>query len=203
MLLLAADSSESSVWEDAVMLLTWFLIVVISLLIYRCATHYFTFLEITAQSGRSAAWVLRQFPRDVLNALALFLRAGILIFRLNVYDALDDFYDSYYVFIADYGDVEAVLDLLVAARAAGFFNEDAGADAPFLNTLAGDFGADLLSAYFFYLNKLLMFILFILEEVLRLLLGFYLCYLIIFEMHQVSGAYCEDDLNAFLRRGGR
>ncbi len=36
----------------------------------------------------------------------LMLRFGILLFRLNVYDTLDDLYDSYYVYVGDFDDDE-------------------------------------------------------------------------------------------------
>jgi hypothetical protein len=40
---------------------------------------------------------------------------------------------------------------------------------------------------------LFTFICFILEEILRICLGFYICYLIIFEVHSVNFSYLEDN----------
>jgi hypothetical protein len=40
---------------------------------------------------------------------------------------------------------------------------------------------------------LFTFIFFILEEILRICLGFYICYLIIFEVHSVNFSYVEDN----------
>ena len=47
-----------------------------------------------------------------------------------------------------------------------------------------------------------MFIFFILEEILRLSLGFYICYLITFEVHSVNCSYVEDNYVRKLREEG-
>jgi len=48
--------------------------------------------------------------------------------------------------------------------------------------------------YFYFLNwaKLFTFIFFIAEEFLRLILAFFICYLIIFDIHAVNASYSED-----------
>jgi hypothetical protein len=51
---------------------------------------------------------------------------------------------------------------------------------------------DLYYIYFVIWAKLFTFIFFILEEILRLSLAFYICYLIIFEVHAVNCSYVED-----------
>jgi hypothetical protein len=48
--------------------------------------------------------------------------------------------------------------------------------------------------------KLFSFIFFILEEILRLSLGFYICYLIIFEVHSVNCSYVEDNYLQYSRQ---
>jgi hypothetical protein len=47
--------------------------------------------------------------------------------------------------------------------------------------------------YFVAWGKLFTFIFFILEEILRLSLAFYICYLITFEVHSVNCSYLEDN----------
>jgi hypothetical protein len=42
-------------------------------------------------------------------------------------------------------------------------------------------------------GKFFFFIFFILEEILRLSLAFYICYLIVFEVHSVNCSYLEDN----------
>lgn len=44
------------------------------------------------------------------------------------------------------------------------------------------------------------FIFFILEEILRLSLAFYICYLIIFEVHSVNCSYVEDNYFSSVRQ---
>jgi hypothetical protein len=56
-----------------------------------------------------------------------------------------------------------------------------------------DFFLDLFYIYFVCWAKLFTFICFILEEILRICLGFYICYLIIFEVHSVNFSYLEDN----------
>jgi hypothetical protein len=56
-----------------------------------------------------------------------------------------------------------------------------------------EFFLDLFYIYFVCWAKLFTFIFFILEEILRLSLGFYICYLIIFEVHSVNCSYVEDN----------
>jgi hypothetical protein len=52
---------------------------------------------------------------------------------------------------------------------------------------------DIFYIYFICWAKLYLFIFFILEEILRLSLAFYICYLIIFEVHAVNCSYIEDN----------
>jgi hypothetical protein len=51
---------------------------------------------------------------------------------------------------------------------------------------------DLFYLYFICWSKFFTFFFFILEEILRLSLAFYICYLIIFEVHSVNCSYIED-----------
>jgi hypothetical protein len=55
-----------------------------------------------------------------------------------------------------------------------------------------DLFLDLFYLYFLCWGKFFMFIFFILEEILRISLAFYICYLIIFEVHAVNSSYVED-----------
>jgi hypothetical protein len=45
-----------------------------------------------------------QFTSDMLSIVALSVRFYILLFRINVYDLLDDCFDSYYIFIGDFAE---------------------------------------------------------------------------------------------------
>jgi hypothetical protein len=55
-----------------------------------------------------------------------------------------------------------------------------------------DFFLDLFYIYYMVWGKFFTFIFFVLELLLRLALGFYICYLIIFEVQAVNASYVED-----------
>lgn len=76
----------------------------IATLIFKYSTHYFAFLENSVSDGFSTSFIAKQFVRDLSNTFALFLRFFLLVFRLNIYDGLDDFLDSYYIFFIDFDE---------------------------------------------------------------------------------------------------
>jgi len=162
-------------------------------LLYKYSIHYFAFLEVSVSEGRSVAFITKQFFRDFINTFALFLRFFILLFRLNVYDTLDDFYDSYYIFLADFDDDEYFSEVFFSMYGLMFYDFDVNDDRAFSLEDENDFFLDLFYIYFVCWAKLFTFICFILEEILRICLGFYICYLIIFEVHSVNFSYLEDN----------
>lgn len=170
----------------------YFFLFLIIFLIYRYSLHYFAFLEASVTEGRSASFVAKQFFRDFVNTFALFLRFFILLFRLNVYDTLDDFYDSYYIFIGDFDSDEYLNELFFSYYTLNFYDFDTKDDGAFSMEDENEFFLDLFYIYFICWAKFFTFIFFILEEILRLSLGFYICYLIIFEVHSVNCSYSED-----------
>jgi hypothetical protein len=110
-----------------------------------------------------------------------------------VYDTLDDFYDSYYIFVGDFDDDEYWNELFFSMYGLLFFDSDSNDDSAFSLEDENEFMLDLFYIYFLCWAKLFTFIFFILEEILRLSLGFYICYLIIFEVHSVNCTYVEDN----------
>jgi len=99
----------------------YFFCMLISFLLYKYSIHYFAFLEASVSEGRTASYVTKQFFRDFINTFALFLRFFILLFRLNVYDTLDDFYDSYYIFVGDFDDDEYFNEMFFSMYGLLFF----------------------------------------------------------------------------------
>jgi len=170
----------------------YFFCLIILFLLYRYSIHYFAFLEASITEGRSVSYISKQFFRDFINTFALFLRFFILLFRLNVYDTLDDFYDSYYIFVGDFDDDEYFNELFFSMYPLLFFDYDVNDDRSWSLEDESDFMTDLFYIYFLCWAKFFTFIFFILEEILRLSLGFYICYLIIFEVHSVNASYTED-----------
>jgi hypothetical protein len=73
--------------------------------LYRYSIHYFSFLEASKGESRSFS-PLKQFMSDGANTFALGLRFIVLMLRLNMYDTVDDFLDSYYLFLGDFDDDE-------------------------------------------------------------------------------------------------
>jgi hypothetical protein len=119
---------------------------VYSLLKY--SIHSLSFLEASVVEGRSASFIALQFRKDFLNVFAFVLRFGTLMFRLNVYDTIDDFQDSYYIFIGDFDEDEYFSDLFFSTYATMFFDTDAKDDRSFLLEDEMDLPGDLFSIYF-------------------------------------------------------
>ena len=74
-----------------------------------------------------------------------------------------------------------------------FFLSENDSDNSFLLEDESDFSKDLFYIYFIVWGKLFYFLVLILEEISRLALAFYVCYLIIFEVHNVNCSYKEDN----------
>ena len=170
----------------------FFFNLLICYLLFKYSQHYFSFLEASVTEGKSVSFIFKQFFRDFINSFALFLRFFILLFRLNVYDTLDDFYDSYYIFVGDFDDDEYYVELLALYNGFVFYSFDNNDDGLYSLEDENTFMFNLFYLYFVIWAKLFFFIFFILEEILRLSLAFYICYLITFEVHAVNLSYLED-----------
>jgi hypothetical protein len=175
----------------------YFFLLIIFYLFFKYSLHYFSFLEASFNEGKSVSFIVKQFFRDFINTFALFLRFFILLIRLNVYDNLDDFYDSYYIFIGDFDDDEYFNELFFYYHSFFFYDFDNHDDRLFGLEEENEFIIDFFYLYFLCWSKFFMFIFFILEEILRLSLAFYICYLIIFEVHAVNSSYVENNFNNF------
>lgn len=193
MLIATFDDDREEFIETFDVSFFYFFCFLIIYLVYKYSIHYFAFLEASVTEGRSVAFLTKQFFRDFINSFALLLRFFILLFRLNVYDTLDDFYDSYYIFIGDFDDDEYYSELFFSYYPFMFFQFDSKDDDLYSLENENEFFMDLFYLYFVCWGKLFYFLFFIVEEILRLALGFYICYLIIFEVHAVNASYVEDN----------
>jgi len=171
----------------------FFFCILISFLIFKYSVHYFAFLESSIAEGKSVNYAAKQFFRDFINTFALFLRFFILLFRLNVYDTLDDFYDSYYIYVGDFDDDEYFFEMFFSFYSFFYYDFDNHDDRSLSLEDENEFLIDLFVVYFYCWAKFFTFIFFILEEILRLSLAFYICYLITFEVHSVNCTYSEDN----------
>jgi hypothetical protein len=121
------------------------------------------------------------------------LRFYILLFRMNVYDTLEDFFDGYYIFVGDFDDDEYLNELFLSLHGTLLFTIDNQDDRSFLLEDENDFSNDFFYTYYVLWGKLFFFVFFMAEEGARLALAFYITFLIIFEIHAVNCSYKEDN----------
>jgi hypothetical protein len=192
MVIMAFDDDQEEVIEFIDTSFFNFLTLIILYLCYKYSIHYFAFLEASVAEGRTVVYVATQFFKDFLNTFSLMLRFYVLVLRINIYDIFDDILDSYYVFIIDFDDDEYLNELFLSIHGTLFFTNDNHDDRSFLLEDESGFASDLFYLYFLVWGKINFFLVFLVEEAARLALGFYICFLIIFEMHSVSCSYKED-----------
>jgi len=128
-----------------------------------------------------------------MGTIGLFLRFFILLFRLNVYDNLDDFYDSYYIFVGDFDDDEYIVELLFSFQTMLFYDHDANDDGLLMLEEEPDLLEDLFYLYFTLWGKFFFFLFFIVEELFRIILALYIAYLITFDVHAANCSYRESN----------
>lgn len=177
--------------ETLTLYLFYFFLFVYVFFLYKNSTHYFSFLEASSSDRRAYSFFI-QFLKDSANSFVLALRFITLIFRLNIYDTVDDVLDSNYIFICDFEDDIYFTDLFANFYRSVFVNGDYYGDRTLFYEHDLDFSFDLFSLYFITCGKFVSFILFILEEIARVLLAFFIIYLVIFEMQSVNRSYTED-----------
>ena len=137
--------------------------------------------------------ILEQFTSDLLGAVALSVRFYILLFRINVYDMLDDCFDSYYIFVGDFAENTYVSETLVRVGGEAVSTAaDNQADSAFTNDTALETGRDLYVNIALAYFKVMAWLIFLLELALRLSLAIYVCYLVLIEVHGVNRSYVED-----------
>lgn len=99
------------------------LVSLVTYLVARHTIHYFSFLEASVVEGRSVRFIVKQIFKDFLNTFAILFRFSILLVRINTYDLLDDFFDSYYVFTCDFNDPDCSDELVSILRKIVFFQD--------------------------------------------------------------------------------
>lgn len=165
----------------------------LAILVWSHSIHLFSFLEAAIREGKSSMVVFKQFCKDMFNVITLVSRFLTLVLRLNIYDTMDDIHDSYYIFFEDFGDDEYLAETFVSKFTFMFFDLDVKDDRSIFleNTL--DISADLYSIYFITWSKFALFLLFAVDEIVRVILASYIIFLIIFEVHAVNRSYTEDN----------
>jgi len=192
MVLLTFDDDQDEVIEFIDTFFFYIFTTVVAYLIYKYSIHYFAFLAASIDNGRTVKFIT-QFRDDVLGTFSLMLRFYILLFRINVYDTLEDFFDSYYIFIGDFDDDEYLNELFLSIHGTILFTLDNHDDRSFLFEDENDFMFDLYFMYYNVWGKFFYFLIYMLEEGARLGLALYITFLIIFEVHAVNSSYKEDN----------
>jgi len=142
------DDDQEEIIEFVDTSFFYFFSIIILYLFYKHSIHYFAFLEASVSEGRSVAFVSKQFFNDFLGTLSLLLRFYILLFRMNVYDSIEDVLDSYYIFVGDFDDDEYLSELFLTIHGTLFFTLDNNDDRSFLLEDENDFSNDLFYLYF-------------------------------------------------------
>ena len=148
MMILTFDSDKEELIESFNSCMFIFFILMISFLFVKYSTHYFSFLEASIEEGRSILFIFKQFFRDFVNTFSLLLRFFVLLFRLNVYDTLDDFYDSYYIFLCDFDDDEYLSELFFSNYSLLFYDFDVEDDGNYSLEEESDIIFDFFYLYF-------------------------------------------------------
>lgn len=124
--------------------------------------------------------------------MGFFLRSFALLFRLNFYDTLDDIFDSYYFFVGDFDDDEYSDDLLFSISSLFFYDNDVNDDRINSFEEENDFSFDLFFIYFLSWGKFFFFLILTFDEIFRVSIALYICYLILLEVNTVNSSLVED-----------
>jgi hypothetical protein len=119
--LITFDDDQEEMIEFVDTMLFYFFIMLTLYFLMRHSIHFFSFLEASIAEGRSNAFIFLQFRADVLALFSFSLRFYMLIFRVNVYDTVEDFLDTYYIFVGDFDDDEYLNELFFSLHGTIFF----------------------------------------------------------------------------------
>lgn len=190
MMITTFDDDQEELLESFNGMCYYFFLFTLAYYFYKYSIHFFSFLE-PAKGDTKSTSPFSQFLFDGLNIIAFVLRFSVLMIRLNIYDAVDDILDSYYIFMADFEEEEYFSETLFSLFSTMSFDTDVNDDRSFLFEDEMDFSSDLFTVYFIVWGKFTYFWLFILEEIARVSLALYVTYLLIFEINAVNRSYQE------------
>jgi len=145
---MAFDDDQEEIIEFVDTSFFYFFSIIIVYLCLKYSIHYFAFIDASEKGTRNVKFILKQFFKDVLNSFSTILRFYVLLFRVNVYDTLDDFLDSFYIFVGDFDDDEYINELFLSVHGTLFFTLDNQDDRSFLLEDENDFSNDLFFLYF-------------------------------------------------------
>lgn len=170
----------------------------ITVLINSLSLHIFSYLGKSISDGRSLRLIFRQFCKDIIDSLSIILRFYMLVFRINIYDTLEDFFDGYYIFIEDLSEDDNFTSLLNENY---FFSDNYSDNSIFSGSNIYTIHDLFILLYIVWL-KFFSLLIFIIEEIFRLSLAIYITFLVLYEIHTVNSSYSEDyfsSVNFFIR----
>lgn len=164
------------------------------LTLFKLSFYALSVLEVIRSSESTFALLVSQFGRDVFAWYSLVLRIASLLLRMTLYDILDDFIESYYVFFDDFIDDADTTVLLLS-----FYEDNNSFDLSNRNQSL-DFNEKFFYTFDFYityiniLQGLFMFWFFLIEELFKLLLGIFITYMILIEIYSGLLSYSESKI---------
>ena len=153
---------------------------------YKYNLFFLIFLELSIITSKSLYYIFKQYCRDVLNILAYVLRIFLLFIRLNIYDGLDDFFDSYYIFIGDFNPYDYLEIIYLYSYNFIPVMYDNLYDKSILNYEEVEFFFNLIYVYSIIFIKFFIFLFLLLESGFRLLLASYIFILVILEINNFN-----------------
>lgn len=126
------DDSQEELIEFMDLTFFYFFVLLVLYLGYKYSIHYFAFLDASITEGRTIGFIAKQVFKDFLNSLSLLLRVSILLFRINVYDTLDDFFDSYYIFVGDFDEDTYLNEIFFSLHGSLLFVSENKSDSSYL-----------------------------------------------------------------------
>lgn len=192
MSIVSYDDDQEELIEFSSLTCFYFFLFTFAYYLYKYSIHYFSFLE-SAKRGAKATSPASQSLFDLLNVVAFVLRFLVLMVRLNIYDAVDDIIDSYYIFLVDFEEEEYFSDMWFSLFSVMSFDTDVNDDRSFLLEDEMDTSTDLFTLYFIAWGRFVFYWMFFLEEMARVVLALYVTYLVIFELNAVNRSFLEDN----------
>jgi hypothetical protein len=187
--------SIRDLYEESIesIMLSFFYIFLSIFLFFLCknSIHYFAFLE-ASMSNNQTTGIFVQFGKDAANSFVLCLRFAALMVRLNIYDTVEDLLDTNYVFACEFEDERYCQDILYARFDWAMTEIDCLQHHLSLKPYNQLLNFDSITTYFIICGYYLTIVFFLLEAAGRVLLAFFIVYLIIFEMQSINRSYTED-----------
>ena len=141
------DDQEEMIEFIDTMYFSFFLLLTM-FFVMRHSVHFFSFLEASVSEGRSNRFIMDQFKGDALALFSFSMRFYMTIIRVNIYDTVEDFLDTYYIFVGDFDDDEYLAELFFSLHGTIFFTMDNNDDRSFLMEDESSFSYDLYYIYY-------------------------------------------------------